>query len=63
MDLHRLFDEGLISITEQNTVVTSDKLKGTSYAALNGASIHLPAGAQKHPSQDALQFHRTEVFR
>ena len=63
MDIHRLFDEGLIAITEQDTVVTSEKLKGTSYVALNGAAILLPAGLQKRPSKDALRFHRTEVFR
>jgi putative restriction endonuclease len=63
VDIHRLFDEGLIAITEQDTLVTSEKLKGTSYAALNGASIHPPVGARKHPSQEALRFHRAEVFR
>jgi putative restriction endonuclease len=63
VDIHRLFDEGLITITEQDAVVTSEKLKGTSYAALNGAALLLPAGSQKRPSKDALLFHRTEVFR
>jgi len=63
VDLHRLFDEGLISITEQNTLVTSETLKGTSYNALSGAKVRLPANMQRHPSQAALQFHRVEVFR
>ena len=63
VDLHRLFDEGLIAISDQNTVVTSDNLKGTTYAALNGVALRLPAGSQNCPSKDALRFHKTEVFR
>ena len=32
VDLHRLFDEGLISVTSRNTVAVSDHLAGTSMA-------------------------------
>jgi putative restriction endonuclease len=63
VDLHRLFDEGLITITEQNTLVVSKKLAGTSYADMKGAAVHVPKDASKYPSQTALQFHRAEVFR
>jgi putative restriction endonuclease len=63
VDLHRLFDEGLISISERNTLVTSEKLVGTSYAGFNGSTIRLPIREPKRPSQEALRFHRTDVFR
>jgi hypothetical protein len=35
----------------------------TSYAKMNGAKVQLPNEVGKHPSQIALQFHRTKVFR
>jgi putative restriction endonuclease len=62
IDFHRLFDAGLISITDANTLVTSKKLKGTSYVAWNGTAIRLPGDARNQPSKEALRFHRTEVF-
>jgi putative restriction endonuclease len=63
VDIHRLLDEGLISITEEGTVATSKRLAGTSYAALNGVVVRAPTNKHSHPSKDALKFHRTEVFR
>lgn len=62
VDLHRLFDEGLLSITEQFTLSVSKRLNGTSYAALDGVKIALPSDPSARPSAEALAFHR-ENFR
>jgi putative restriction endonuclease len=63
VDLHRLFDEGLISLTSRNTVAVSDHLAGTSYAGLEGAPVSPPVDVLMKPSPEALGFHRTSVFR
>jgi putative restriction endonuclease len=57
-DLHRLFDEGLISLTPEHIVMVSPQLKGTSYESLQGRQITLPADRAAHPSQQALASHR-----
>ena len=63
VDVHRLFDEGLISITEQSTIAVSARLTGTSYQKLAGEHLRLPDQLAAHPSLIALEFHRKEVFR
>jgi putative restriction endonuclease len=62
VDLHRLFDEGLISITSEHLVRVSERLKGTSYAILEGRKITFPADHDAYPSQQALAAHRA-AFR
>ena len=61
-DIHRLFDEGLISITDKHIVQVSSKLVGTSYEGLGGKKIFLPKEKSKLPSDEALAFQR-ESFR
>lgn len=58
-DLHRLFDEGLISITAEHRVSVSRLLKATSYEALEGRKIAVPADRAAHPSELALASHRS----
>ncbi|MCC4241748.1 HNH endonuclease [Thalassospira povalilytica] len=62
VDLHRLFDEGLISITNEYTVQVSPKLADTSYATLDGKAISLPSEPSAYPSVEALTYQRT-AFR
>lgn len=62
VDLHRLFDEGLLSVTDEFTLVVSPRLADTSYAELEGKKLTLPAHPSAHPSSEALAFHR-ESFR
>lgn len=58
-DLHILFDLGLVSIdTTTMTVLVSDRLIGTVYAALAGASLRLPVDMRYRPSTAALEQHR-----
>lgn len=63
VDLHRLFDAGLISISEEDTVEVSGRLTGTSYARFHGNALDLPKSESEHPSAVALKFHRDNVFR
>ena len=62
VDLHRLFDEGLLAVTEEFTLKVSPQLANTSYAELEGKKLTLPASPSAHPSAEALAFHR-ESFR
>jgi putative restriction endonuclease len=62
VDLHRLFDEGLLSVSDQFVLQVSPKLSGTSYAALDGRHISVPQDPNYRPSFEALAAHR-ECFR
>lgn len=62
VDLHRLFDEGLLAISERHTLMVSAQLDGTSYAQLEGRKLTLPTDSHAHPSSEALAFHR-QSFR
>ena len=58
VDLHRLFDEGLLMITDDHRLRVSSKLDDTSYAALDGRKVSLPADRNAWPAPDALAAHR-----
>ncbi|MFL9871495.1 HNH endonuclease [Paraburkholderia megapolitana] len=62
VDLHRLFDEGLLAVSDEFTLMVSPRLANTSYAGLQGGKLTLPANASAHPSSEALALHR-ESFR
>ena len=62
-DVHRLFDAGLITLRSDYTIQVSARLAQTPYADLEGRELSLPADATSHPSIQAIQFHRDEVFR
>jgi putative restriction endonuclease len=62
-DLHKLFDAGLITVDDDYHVVVSDRLKSEGYAAHHGREIRVPATASNIPSREALEVHRTVVFR
>jgi putative restriction endonuclease len=58
VDVHRLFDEGLIAIADDLTIMVSSKLSKTSYAELQGRRLALPLDLALRPSADAITFHR-----
>jgi putative restriction endonuclease len=58
VDLHRLFDEGLLAISDQFKLMVSTQLAGTSYAKLDGRKLTLPLDPHARPSNEALAFHR-----
>ena len=63
VDIHKLFDNGLISINSDYRVVVSSKLKSTEYEKINGKKIKLPKNKIYYPSASALENHNKLVFR
>lgn len=58
VDLHTLFDLGLIAIAENYSVLLSPKLRGTAYQDLATKRLRLPADERLHPSRYSLAQHR-----
>lgn len=63
VDLHRLFDDGLITITEDMTVQVSAKLAKTTYEGLSGQKIRLPIDKNHFPSVTAIKHRNGYEFR
>lgn len=63
VDLHRLFDDGLITITEQMTVRVSPRLEKTTYDSFSGRKIHLPKDQKCWPSIEAIQYRNSNEYR
>jgi putative restriction endonuclease len=58
VDLHRLFDEGLLALSDDHKLQVSAKLKDTSYEELDGKLIAPPTNPEALPSPEALAAHR-----
>ena len=63
VDIHKLFDNGLISINNDYRVVVSSMLKSTEYERIDGKKIKLPNNKMHYPSAKALENHNKQVFR
>jgi len=65
-NLHRAFDRGLISISDDYTVLVSKNINENynSYSLrnLDGKSIRKPIERQFWPNLDNLQYHRENIF-
>lgn len=62
IDLHSLFDAGLITIDEKYTVHASSHLLSPYYKEFEGKKIFLPVKNER-PSVEALKWHNDNVFR
>ena len=62
-DIHKLFDNGLITIDKSFLVKVSSKVNDINYKTLHGKEITLPVDNRNHPSIDALDFHNKNIFR
>jgi putative restriction endonuclease len=62
-DLHKLFDAGLITIDDDYRLVTSNRLRSEGYASYHGQKAFVPDEVFRRPSTEALEVHRTVVFR
>lgn len=62
-DLHKLFDAGLLTVVDEYRLAISSRLKSEGYAAYHGRKMLLPDKATHWPSREALDLHRTVVFR
>jgi putative restriction endonuclease len=63
VDLHRLFDAGLITITDDFMVRVSKRLAGTSYANLSRIKVRLPSDRRCWPSASAIACRNFKEFR
>lgn len=66
-DIHRLFDLGYVTVTTDGHFEVGRRLKddfenGRHYYAMHGQLIRPPADARHSPSQEALEWHRSNRF-
>ena len=54
-DVHRLFDQDLITIKQDYTILVSSQLKNTEYDQLQGKKIYLPNDTKYFPSTAVLE--------
>ena len=67
-DIHRLFDVGYVTVTPDYRLEVSRRLKedfenGEPYYQLGGTRLLLPRDEYMRPSQRALEWHASNVFR
>ena len=67
-DLHRLFDQGYVTVTPEYRVEVSPRLKldydnGHSYYPLHGSRVSLPNAPEDAPGPDYLRWHNEQVYR
>jgi putative restriction endonuclease len=67
-DVHTLFDRGYITVTPDQRVHVSRKLKddfdnGEPYFPFNGRTIEIPPAAEEQPAREFLEWHANTVFR
>jgi putative restriction endonuclease len=67
-DVHRLFDQGYLTVTTQGRLHVGERLRadyrnGRSYYPLHGMQLRRPRSVQEEPSQEFLKWHNDRVFR
>lgn len=63
VDLHRLFDTGLMTVTTDGKVQVSEKVSSKVYREFDGAVVAKPSDPNEEPSSEALRYHNRLVFR
>ena len=66
-DLHRLFEQGYMTVTPDYVLNVSDRLRddyhnGKSYYPLRGTRISVPDSEVEQPTRDLLEWHNQNVF-
>jgi len=66
-DLHRLFEQGYVTVTPKHRLEVSDRLRadfhnGKTYYPLRGADVALPKLQRHRPDSELLQWHNETVF-
>ena len=67
-DLHRLFDEGYLTVDPKDRCVVSKRIReefenGKDYYKLQGQMLREPNEAYAKPSLENLEYHAYNVFR
>ena len=63
VDLHRLFDAGLLGIDQSFSVLVSSQLRESRYVELAGRKLTVPHDSSQKPSSVAIAWHKRERFR
>lgn len=63
IDLHRLFDAGLISFDDRHQVLVSSSVRSDGVRAWSGKKLKIPNNPAWQPSPKALNYHRENIFR
>lgn len=63
MDIHKLFDEGLITISDDYEIVVSPILQTSNYRRFHGKKINLPKDQNTYPSLYVIKKHREDVYK
>lgn len=66
-DLHRLFDRGYLTITPEQRLEVSRRLRedysnGRSYYPLNGSAVRVPDAKSERPDIEYLRWHNEQVY-
>jgi putative restriction endonuclease len=66
-DLHRLFEQGYVTVTPEYRLEISDRLRddyhnGRTYYPLRGTHISVPKSSIERPTRDFLEWHNQNVF-
>jgi putative restriction endonuclease len=66
-DLHRLFDQGYVTITTDQRLEVSRRLRedysnGRSYYPLHGAQLQVPGGIAEQPAPEYVRWHNDHVY-
>jgi putative restriction endonuclease len=67
-DIHRLFDLGYVTVSNDGRFEVGHKLRedfenGRDYYAMHGQAVALPANPRQRPSSEMLEWHQRERFR
>lgn len=63
VDIHRLMDEGLLTLNDDMTLLVSSKLNNSSYVEFAGRTIRFPSNPAERPSKHAVTLHRDQRFQ
>lgn len=66
-DLHRLFDQGYITVTPDLRIQVSERLRddyhnGRCYYPMRGHRIHVPGSVAERPAREFLEWHNESAF-
>lgn len=66
-DLHRLFDQGYVTVTSEHRLEVSRRLRenysnGRSYYPLHGARLSVPNGVLEQPAPEYVRWHNEHVY-
>jgi putative restriction endonuclease len=66
-DLHRLFDQGYLTVTPERRLEVSRRLRehysnGRNYYPLDGSPVRVPDAKSERPDVEYLRWHNENIF-